>query len=75
MGFGPVADARILVTGHYHHLLISEATSRTVIQVPSMDGGSAWFTNGTGQASPPGMVSYLVGADCGPRGWSDLVVL
>jgi hypothetical protein len=75
MGGHPLASARILNTGHFHHLLISEATSRTVIQVPSMDGGSEWFTNGTGQWSPPGMVSYLVGVDCGPRGWSDLVVL
>ncbi len=75
MGGHPLADVHILNTGHFHHLLISEATSRTVIQVPAMDGGSAWFTNATGQWSPPGMVSYLVGTDCGPRGWSDLVVL
>lgn len=75
MGRHPVGQAQILNTGHYHHLLISESTSRTLIQVPSMDGGSAWFTDATGQWSPPGMVSYLVGADCGPRGWSDLVVL
>jgi hypothetical protein len=40
-----------------------------------MDGGSDWFTNATGQWSPPGMVSYLAGEACGPRGWSDLVVL
>jgi hypothetical protein len=75
MGSHPLADARILNTGHFHHLLISEATSRTVIQMPAMDGGSEWFTNTTGQWSPPGMVSYLAGEACGPRGWSDLVVL
>lgn len=75
MGGHPLAAARILNTGHFHHLLISEATSRTVIQVPAMDGGSDWWTNATGQHSPPGMVSYLAGEGCGPRGWSDLVVL
>lgn len=75
MGGHPLASAQILNTGHFHHLLISEATSRTVIQVPAMDGGSAWFTNATGQWSPPGMVSYLAGTECGPRGWSDLVLL
>ena len=75
MGGHPLAAARILNTGHFHHLLISEATSRTLIQAPSMDGGSEWFTNATGQWSPPGMVSYLAGEACGPRGWSDLVVL
>ena len=75
MGGHPLASARILNTAHFHHLLISEATSRTVMQMPAMDGGSEWFTNSTGQWSPPGMVSYLAGVGCGPRGWADLVVL
>jgi hypothetical protein len=75
MGRHPIGQVQILNTGHFHHLLISESTSRTLIQAPSMDGGSEWFTNTTGQWSPPGMVSYLAGAACGARGWSDLVVL
>lgn len=75
MGNRPISEAQILNTAHYHHLLISESTGRTVIQMPSMDGGSRWWTDKTGQNSPPGLVTYLAGADCGPRGWSDLVVL
>jgi len=43
--------------------------------MPAMDGGSGWWTDKTGQSSPPGMVTYLAGADCGPRGWSDLAIL
>jgi hypothetical protein len=72
MGNRPVADAQILFTAHYHHLMISEVVGRTIVQVPAMDGGSAWWTERTGQNSPSGMVTLLVGAACGPRGWSDL---
>ena len=60
MGFQPVADARILVTGHYHHLLLSESTGRTHMQCPAMDGGSAWWTSSTGQSSPAGVLSFVV---------------
>jgi hypothetical protein len=75
MGFQPVADARILVTGHYHHLLVIESTGRTHMQCPAMDGGSGWWTESTGQHSPAGMLTFLAGSGCGPRGWSDLAVL
>jgi hypothetical protein len=75
MGNRPVARAHILNTAHYHHFLCSEATGRTVIQMPAMDGGSGWWTDKTGQNSPPGMVSYLAGVGCGQRGWSDLKIL
>lgn len=72
LGRQPVASADILFTGHFHHLLISEATGRTVVQCPAMDGGSAWWTASTGQNSPAGMLSIGVGAGYGPRGWGDL---
>jgi hypothetical protein len=75
MGFQPVADARILVTGHYHHLLVIESTGRTHFQCPAMDGGSGWWTQSTGQHSPAGMLTFIAGADCGPRGWCELEVI
>lgn len=75
MGNRPVAQAQILNTAHYHHFLCSEATGRTLLQMPAMDGGSGWWTDKTGQNSPPGMVSYLAGVGCGARGWSDLAIL
>jgi hypothetical protein len=75
MGFGPVADARILVTGHYHHLICIETLGRTHLQCPAMDGGSGWWTESTGQHSPAGMLTFLAGTDCGPRGWDELRVL
>jgi hypothetical protein len=75
MGNQPVARAQILNTAHFHHFLCSEATGRTIMQMPAMDGGSGWWTDKTGQNSPAGMVSYLAGVGCGPRGWSDLAIL
>lgn len=75
MGMQAVADARILNTGHYHHLLISESTGRTHMQAPAMDPGSAWWTSATGQSSPAGMLTYAVGLAYGPRCWGDLEVL
>ena len=75
VGRTKVADCDILVTGHRHHLLVSEATGRTVLQCPALDGGSAWFTAQSGNSSPAGLLSFVAGTGCGPRGWSDLAVL
>jgi hypothetical protein len=75
MGNRPISSAQILNTAHFHHLLVSESTGRTIIQMPAMDGGSGWWTDRTGNNSPAGMVTYLAGAGCGSRGWSDMQVL
>lgn len=75
MGNRPtVRDARILVTAHYHHLCLSEASGRTWIQCPAMDPGSHWWTSLTGQHSPSGMLTFLTGDHYGPRGYGDLLL-
>ena len=75
MGNRPISSAQILNTAHFHHFLCSEATGRTILQMPAMDGGSGWWTDKTGQNSPAGMVTYLAGVACGARGWSDLQII
>lgn len=76
MGRQTVADADILVAGHRHHLVVSEATGRTFLQCPAMDPGSEWFTAATGNHSPAGMLTFCVGRDAyGVRGWGDLAIL
>lgn len=75
LGRQPVADAQVLITGHLHHLLVAETSGRTHMQCPAMDGGSAWWTSTTGQHSPSGMLTFVAGSDCGPRGWCDMEVL
>lgn len=75
LGRTPIGDADMLLSGHYHHLHVSESTGRTWMQAPAIDPGSKYWTEATGQASPPGMLTVVVGADCGRRGWERLEVL
>ena len=75
LGRQPIGDAELLCIGHKHHLMISEAPGRTILQAPAMDGGSYWWTAQTGQNSPAGMLTFHAGAGCGPRGWDNLALL
>ena len=72
-GKTPIGSADILLTGHYHHFLANQVGPRLWIQVPAMDGGSAWFRNAKGLESPTGIVSLVVGDEYDPR--RDLAVL
>lgn len=67
----PVGDAHLVITGHHHHLRIQSLGPRTWIQVPAMESESSWWKHKTGEVSPPGMISALVGAGT----WSELSVL
>jgi hypothetical protein len=69
-GREPVGDADLLLTGHYHHLRV-EQNQRTWIQAPALDGGSDWWRHLSGQDSPPGVLTLVVG---GGR-WADLAVV
>lgn len=60
-GNQPGAKSRILITGHFHHFRSETAgDGRTWIQVPAMDGGSAWFANKRGDETPPGLVTFWI---------------
>lgn len=61
-GDQPVGDARILVTGHYHHLSVTDHGPRVHIQCPAQDGGSDWFRNATGADSAAGQLVFTTGA-------------
>jgi hypothetical protein len=74
-GQQPVGDARILFTGHYHHLLITEAGRKTHIQVPALDGGSDWWRNLSGQDARPGMFVCRVGKAVSESGWGSPEIL
>ena len=75
MGRLPIAAAKILFCGHLHHFVSSSATGRQVFMSPAADGGSGWFTETSGKSCPPGMLTMLIGTECGPFGWSDLAIL
>ena len=66
-----LSEAQVLTTAHYHHFAATETHGRLWLQCPSMDGGSRWFTDATGQHSARGTLTYL----CGPRGVREIEVV
>jgi predicted phosphodiesterase len=73
MGRTPIGSAELLITGHFHHYKANQVGPNLWIQIPAMDGGSAWFRDNKGLESPTGIVSLLVGDGYDPR--RDLAVL
>lgn len=74
-GKQPIGDARILLTGHYHHLLVTESGTKTHIQAPALDGGSDWWRNLSGQDARPGILTLRIGKSVSESGWADLEVV
>jgi len=68
-----VGSSDVLLTGHFHHFKANQVGPRLWVQVPAMDGGSAWFKDKSGLESPTGIVSLVVGDGYDPR--RDLAVL
>ncbi len=66
--------ASIWQTAHRHHFSAWDLGSCTVFQAPSLDGGSKWFRDRTGNYARSGILTYLVGPHS-PLGWSDLAFL
>lgn len=56
-------NADMLIFGHFHSpYLASSGDGRLVIGAPTMDNGSDWFSNSTGESNPPGMLTFEVNA-------------
>ena len=72
-GKTPVGAADVLISAHFHHFRAQQVGPRLWLQIPAMDGGSAWFKNSKGLDSPTGIVSLVVGDGYDPR--RDLTVL
>lgn len=70
-GMQPAGEAQLLVTGHFHHLVVKATGARTWVQAPSLDNGSPWYTRETGEAAPSGLLTLTVGRG----GWDRLRVL
>lgn len=60
LGSQPIAPARIILTGHYHHAFFECEYGRLWLGLPSLDGGSKWLTQKYGKHSPPGLVTFVV---------------
>ena len=70
-GVQPIGSTTLLLGAHLHHLRVEQTGVKTFVQIPALDGGSTWWKHKTGQDSPAGLVSLIVGNG----GWSDLAVL
>lgn len=60
-----VTEATILVTGHFHHVRVTETgrkngRSRWWIQCPTLDNGSDWFRQTSGEDSDPGLLVFTL---------------
>jgi hypothetical protein len=67
-----IADADILLMGHYHFFSAYETSSRLIVQAPTLDSGSQWFESTAGDASNPGILTMVIGGD---NKWSNINVI
>jgi len=66
--------AHLALLGHKHHFMSQDVSGTTLIQTPSLDGGSPFFAAMQGNVSKTGVVTYLAGLQFNQH-FSDLVVL
>jgi hypothetical protein len=66
--------AELWITAHRHHFAQWDMGSCTVLQCPSLDGGSKWLRDMTGRFSRTGLLALTVGRH-NPLGWSDVAIL
>lgn len=70
-GMQQAGEATLLLAGHLHHFKAERTGYKTFIQAPALDGGSEWWRNLTGSATPPGILTLVVGGG----NWHDLEIL
>lgn len=70
--FGCVAgmqDARVLLHGHWHSFSVQTVgDSRQIICAPTVDPGSSWFQNASGDSSTPSLLTFELGGGTS-AGW------
>ena len=62
LGKFDIGDVDLLISGHFHHNFKAPRGNRWFIQCPSLDGGSEWYTNSTGDHSGPGTLVFTISA-------------
>lgn len=72
MGKQPIGDSDMVVTGHFHHYFCISNHGRWFMQAPSIDGGSEWYKDISGDWSPPAQVSFTVSSEDKMYFWDNL---
>lgn len=73
-GYQAVRGAQILWTSHFHHPSLVTYGNRSHVQSGAMDPGSKWFTDRSGEASPPSTTTFRIDPD-DPLGFSHMRLL
>ena len=66
-----VADAALLITGHFHHLNVKAQEGRTAMICPSLTPIGKWWADATGYTTSPGTLTVRVH----DHGWDALEVV
>ena len=66
-----IGQAHILMSGHFHHLRVTDDSGRVHIQAPTVDPGSPWFDNKNGGGPQAGVLTLLTRAGH----WTGLEIL
>jgi predicted phosphodiesterase len=74
-GMTEMGDSDILISGHFHHLFVVNEGKRTLMQCPSLDGGSDWFENITGKSSFAGTLTFSITDGKTQLPWDNLKVI
>lgn len=62
-------NADILLFGHHHHFTLTQSgDERWLIGAPALDGGSAWYSNRTGESSKSGILVFTTEG----KDWNEL---
>ena len=63
------------ISGHYHHFKALDYSERLWLQAPTVDPGSDWFRDRTGQNSKPGVLTLVMGGSVDPREFLGVIPL
>ncbi len=66
-----IGQAHILLSGHFHHLRVSDDSGRIHIGCPTVDPGSPWFDQRNGGGPNAGVLTFLTR----DGGWTGLEIL
>lgn len=66
-----VADANVLVVGHYHHLNVKEQLGRAILIAPSLTDVNAYYGDQQGVSTVPGTLTMVFDEN----GWDHMSVL
>jgi predicted phosphodiesterase len=69
--YAGLADAEILVAGHFHHFNVKQQTGRTVFVCPSLTMVSEYWADAKGETTAAGTLTVLIG----PDGWEEIKIL